>query len=395
MASIKDYLDVAACTIYHCLASEIILASYSKKPPPIMPIPNSPTKSSEAEVRKGILASKSKILIGVGIAAVVAVVLTLALFNQPQQTLLNNKNVLDGIGDYFFGQGNYTQAIQYYDKALNIDPNLMNALYSESDALNYLGNYTQAIQILDKALAKKPNDETALNDRGYALNGLGKYKEAITDLDKILAIDSTYKWPFYNKAYALNGLGKYKEAITNFDNALALDRNFSDALNIKGAILDRLGNATKFLEYENSTYGIKMQYPSEWILIDYTATDPVQTVASFQPQRDDARSHISIQIEKLTTKITPDQYLNSLMRWYVADYKYFPGTIRFNQNTTNNIALAGHPGYLLNGTFRDPTSDALQKFTNIGTIIGNNMLCHILLTSIHISSLLYAISSDD
>jgi hypothetical protein len=55
-----------------------------------------------------------------------------------------------------------------------------------------------------------------------------------------------------------------------------------------------------------------------------------------------------------------------------ADYKDFPD-IRFNQNTTNNIVLAGHPGYLLNGTFRDPTSDALQRFTNIGTIIGDKV----------------------
>ena len=53
-----------------------------------------------------------------------------------------------------------------------------------------------------------------------------------------------------------------------------------------------------------------------------------------------------------------------------ADYKDFPD-IRFMQNTTYNIILAGHPGYLLNGTFRDPTSDALQRFTNIGTIIGD------------------------
>lgn len=54
---------------------------------------------------------------------------------------------------------------------------------------------------------------------------------------------------------------------------------------------------------------------------------------------------------------TPDQYLNSLMLGDTADYKAFPD-IRFNQNTTNKIVLAGHPGYLLNGTFRDPTSDA-------------------------------------
>jgi IS605 OrfB family transposase len=55
-----------------------------------------------------------------------------------------------------------------------------------------------------------------------------------------------------------------------------------------------------------------------------------------------------------------------------AEYKAFP-VIRFNQNTTNNIVVAGHPGYLLNGTFRDPTSNALQRFTNIGTVIGDKV----------------------
>jgi len=55
-----------------------------------------------------------------------------------------------------------------------------------------------------------------------------------------------------------------------------------------------------------------------------------------------------------------------------ADYTDFPD-IRFSQNTINNIVLAGHPGYLLNGTFRDPTSDAIQRSTNIGTIIGDKV----------------------
>jgi hypothetical protein len=83
-------------------------------------------------------------------------------------------------------------------------------------------------------------------------------------------------------------------------------------------------------------------------------------------------SQVIIQIENLTTNYTPDQYLNSLIRGDAADYKAFPD-IKFNQNTTNNIFLAGHPGYLLNGIFRDPTSEALQRFTNIGTIIGDKV----------------------
>jgi hypothetical protein len=60
-------------------SGEIVLASYPKKPPssPLIPVPDGPTK---------ILGSKSKILVGAGIAAVVAVVLTLALFNQPPLT---------------------------------------------------------------------------------------------------------------------------------------------------------------------------------------------------------------------------------------------------------------------------------------------------------------------
>jgi hypothetical protein len=33
--------------------------------------------------------------------------------------------------------------------------------------------------------------------------------------------------------------------------------NFADALNMKSAILDSLGNTTRFQKYENSTYGIK------------------------------------------------------------------------------------------------------------------------------------------
>ncbi len=128
------------------------------------------------------------------------------------------------------------------------------------------------------------------------------------------------------------------------------------------------GNATKFLEYENSTYGIKIQYPSQW-RVEGASNSSI--VASFYPQINNA-GYVTVQINNLTTNYTPDQYLNSLMLGDIADYKNFPD-IRFSQNTTNSIVLADHPGYLLNGTFRDPSSDTLQRFTNIGTVIGDKV----------------------
>ena len=65
--------------------------------------------------------------------------------------------------------GNYTQALQYVDKALAIDPNFKDALNGKGDALNNLGNYTQAIQYADKALGIDPKFKYALNNKGDAL----------------------------------------------------------------------------------------------------------------------------------------------------------------------------------------------------------------------------------
>ena len=135
-----------------------------------------------------------------------------------------------------------------------------------------------------------------------------------------------------------------------------------------------------------------MQYPSDWQSVEGASNSSI--VASFYPQRNYA-SYVTVQIENLTTSYTPDQYLNSLMRGDAADYKDFPD-IRFTQNTTNNIVLAGHPGYLLNGTFRDPTSDALQRFTNIGTIIGDKVYSIIYYSPAQTYPVYrYDISSDD
>jgi hypothetical protein len=92
---------------------------------------------------------------------------------------------------------------------------------------------------------------------------------------------------------------------------LATDPKNTFALTNKDAILHMLGNnttsgnATNFQEYENSTYGIKMQYASDWQVVGGSNQ---AIIASFYPQRNYA-SYVMIQIENLSTGYTPDQYL--------------------------------------------------------------------------------------
>jgi len=79
-------------------------------------------------------------------------------------------NALVDKGAFLNDLGNHTGAIQYYDKALAVDPKYVNALDNKGVALDGLANYTEAIQYYDKALAVDPNNAAALNNKGNALN---------------------------------------------------------------------------------------------------------------------------------------------------------------------------------------------------------------------------------
>ena len=63
-------------------------------------------------------------------------------------------------------QGNYSEAIKYFDKALSINPNYTYALDAKGVILSTQGHYSEAIKYFDKALAVNPNYMYALSDKG-------------------------------------------------------------------------------------------------------------------------------------------------------------------------------------------------------------------------------------
>jgi tetratricopeptide (TPR) repeat protein len=126
-----------------------------------------------------------------------------------------NDTTLYNNGLALFKLDNYTGAIEYYDKALAINPKDVNALTDKGLALDNLGNHTGAIEYYDKALAMAidPHDVRALTSKGLALGGLGNYTEAIKYFDKALAIDPHHIRALDNKGLALTYLGNYAGAI--------------------------------------------------------------------------------------------------------------------------------------------------------------------------------------
>ena len=68
----------------------------------------------------------------------------------------------------------------YFDKALEIDPDDIDALFNKAYELGNLGRSEEAIINYDKVLEINPLDIDALNNKGFELATLGRYEEAIS-----------------------------------------------------------------------------------------------------------------------------------------------------------------------------------------------------------------------
>ncbi len=68
--------------------------------------------------------------------------------------------------------GNYTQAIQYFDKALAKSPISMGLFHDKANALYKLGNRSEAIKYYEKILLSiNPKDKIALNSKKRLAHG--------------------------------------------------------------------------------------------------------------------------------------------------------------------------------------------------------------------------------
>jgi tetratricopeptide (TPR) repeat protein len=134
-------------------------------------------------------------------------------------------------GTNLFDQGNYTEAIAYYDKALILNSTDINALYNKALSLDNLGRLDEAVTYYDKVLAISPNDTDSLNNIGLALDGLGEHDKAITYYDRVLAINPEDTDALYNKGLALEELGKKNDAISYYKRVLDVNPSDAAALN--------------------------------------------------------------------------------------------------------------------------------------------------------------------
>jgi len=99
------------------------------------------------------------------------------------------------------------------------------------------GNHDEAISYFDRVLEIEPDNLDALTNKGGLLSALEKHEEAIPYFDRVLDIESNHVSALVNKASALGSLGEFDDAIFNLDRALEIEPKNINALTNKAAVL--------------------------------------------------------------------------------------------------------------------------------------------------------------
>ena len=132
---------------------------------------------------------------------------------------------------------NYSEAIKFYDKALEINPQVLDIYYNKGISLEYLGNYPEAIKAFDKVIEESSQDYEAWYSKGFSLECLGNYEEALESYDKAIEINPQDSSTWYHKGNCLAHLSNYEEAAIALDKAIEINPQNFEALSLKESIL--------------------------------------------------------------------------------------------------------------------------------------------------------------
>lgn len=131
----------------------------------------------------------------------------------------------------------YEQTVEDYSNAIRLNPEhpIVHIFYfHRAVAYNFLGDYFRAIEDLNFVLMLKPRDLSTLHVRGASYVQLGDYQNAISDYNLILTIDPTNSEYYYLRGGTYRDLEQYKQAIKDYDRAIQINPAYVEAYNYRG-----------------------------------------------------------------------------------------------------------------------------------------------------------------
>ncbi|MBF0358929.1 MAG: tetratricopeptide repeat protein [Magnetococcales bacterium] len=132
-------------------------------------------------------------------------------------------------GISFHQSGQLDKAIDYYKKAIKIDPENFIALSNMGFALYSTEKLEEAAVALKKAITISPDFADAYSNLGNTLKKQGKFKEAVASFQKAIALKPDYAEAHSNLGNVRQEQDKLDLAVASYQKAIALKPDYAEA----------------------------------------------------------------------------------------------------------------------------------------------------------------------
>ena len=116
----------------------------------------------------------------------------------------------------------FQTAVEFSDKALDLNPRMMLAHRTRGRAYTMMGNFDQAVLDHSRVLELVPNDLDGFCDRGTCQYLAGNHERAVADLSRALDIDPDGLTALNNRGNAFLALGELDKALADFDQSIEI-----------------------------------------------------------------------------------------------------------------------------------------------------------------------------
>lgn len=162
---------------------------------------------------------------------------TTALFTHARDAVENNYVALNGLGSLALSQGDYAGAIGYFEAAIKIDPDYVQAKTNLGVALNQAGRFEEAIQIFEESSRHCANCEEIYYNLGVAYFSRNRFGEAISSYQNALRSNPVHANAMYNLAITFAAAGRVQEAESAYHQLLSAHPDHAGAHNNLGILL--------------------------------------------------------------------------------------------------------------------------------------------------------------
>jgi tetratricopeptide (TPR) repeat protein len=162
----------------------------------------------------------------------------------------NDEYSYSSLGGVYQKLGRYQEAVEAYINAIKIDPNNKYSYSFLGGVYQNLGHHQEAVEAYKNALIIDPNDSNLYSFLGDAYDKLGQFREAIASYRYAIKIDTNDVLAWHGLGINYKRLGFYQEAIESYKQIIKLNPNIAVAYSSLAFLYAETGDFEKAVEYQ-------------------------------------------------------------------------------------------------------------------------------------------------